>query len=290
MEQYSNTVNPNASPERPPCQSCGAKMKGEFCRKCGEKRIVPEKDLSFSRFLRISLFHLAHFDSKLLKSFWLLFSKPGFLAREWTNGRRVLYMKPFQMFVIAGLLFYLFLPTAVAHFSSFTEMEIGFNRRLFLSNTFHYDIKTISNEKATALGTTVSSLENQLRGTAANRSKALLFVFIPLLGLVIFVCYRNQMPWAAPHLILATHSMAVYILVDLLIHAIDWILGLHLTGSQIYSLLMSCFAIYLFLSFKRAYNEGWAVTLLKSGIIWFFFIFCLRVYRQLIIIWVLCNT
>lgn len=290
MEPDHHAPNVKASSERPRCPSCGAKMKGAFCRKCGEKRIVPEKDLSFARFFRISLFHLVHFDSKLLKSFWLLFSKPGFLAHEWTIGRRVLYMKPFQMFVIAGVLFYLFLPTTLAHFSSFVEMEGGYNRQSWITNTFGYDIKTVANEKAAALGTTVDAFENQLRSTAASRSKAFLFVLIPLLGIVIYALFRNKMPWAAPHLILAIYCLAVYVLVDLFIHAAGWMLGIELTGHQIYTTLMASFAIYLTLSLKRAYRENWTITLLKSGLVWFFFMLCLRVYRQVITIWVLQDA
>lgn len=99
------------------CVSCGAKLKGDYCRKCGEKKIVPERDFSLPKFLNQTLGHVVHFDSKLLRTGWLLFSKPGFLTAEWTAGRRVGYMKPLQPFIVASLLFYFFLPTTTASIS-----------------------------------------------------------------------------------------------------------------------------------------------------------------------------
>ncbi|MEO7524479.1 MAG: DUF3667 domain-containing protein, partial [Ferruginibacter sp.] len=99
------------------CVSCGARLKGNYCKKCGEKKIIPERDFRLSKFLSQSLWHFVRFDSKLFQSTWLLFSKPGFLTNEWIAGRRVGYMKPLQLFVIASLLFYFFLPTVPAYFS-----------------------------------------------------------------------------------------------------------------------------------------------------------------------------
>ena len=35
--------NIDESPVVETCASCGAKLKGDYCRKCGEKKIIPER-------------------------------------------------------------------------------------------------------------------------------------------------------------------------------------------------------------------------------------------------------
>jgi hypothetical protein len=107
------------------CASCGAKLKGDYCHKCGEKKNIPERDFSLNMFLKQNLSHFMNLDFKLLQSGWLLFSMPGFLTTEWIAGRRVGYIKPWQLFIVAGLLFYFFLPTTPAYFSTPDDLIIG---------------------------------------------------------------------------------------------------------------------------------------------------------------------
>ncbi|MCB9249683.1 MAG: DUF3667 domain-containing protein [Ignavibacteriales bacterium] len=45
-----------------------------------------------------------NFDSKFFRSLKFLITKPGFLTNEFLNGRRVKYIKPFQLFIILNLL------------------------------------------------------------------------------------------------------------------------------------------------------------------------------------------
>lgn len=287
MEITDTQPDVNPEPKRVRCVTCGAKMKGAYCRKCGEKRIVPENDFSMGKFFRLALFHFVHFDSKMATTFWLLFSKPGFLAAEWTLGRRVIYMKPLQMFVVASVLFYFFLPTAMAHFSSYEELARGYNEKIYLSNLFHYDVKKAFVEKAAALQISEDALKAQVVNEAARRSKTCLFLLIPLLGALIFAFFYKKMPWLSPHLILAMYSLTFYILADLSIHAIDWIFGLKFTGSHIYLTLMCIFAVYQTFAFRQAYRDSWAITILKTIGIMAGFVALIRIYRQIMTLWVL---
>lgn len=74
---------------------------------CGEKVIEP-KDRKFKTFLGSVLIATTFVDNKFAKSLWLTIKTPGFLSREYVDGRRVHYMRPLQMFFILNLVYFLF--------------------------------------------------------------------------------------------------------------------------------------------------------------------------------------
>src|SRR3954447_25666216 len=95
------------------CPSCAAKTSGTFCAKCGEKR-VGTHDYSIRHYLRELAADITSIDFKLVRSIWLLLSKPGFLSNEYFEGRRVRYIKPLQMFVFLNVVYYFSLSLFVA--------------------------------------------------------------------------------------------------------------------------------------------------------------------------------
>src|SRR6187402_115287 len=89
------------------CKSCGNEFRGLYCNVCGEKIIEP-KDRSFRVFLSKILIATTIVDNKFVKSLVLTIRQPGFLSREYVDGRRVNYMRPLQMFFILNLTYFLF--------------------------------------------------------------------------------------------------------------------------------------------------------------------------------------
>jgi sulfur carrier protein len=78
------------------CPTCGRMAASEFCPDCGEKEFSPA-DLSVRHFFSHALGEFFHFDSKIGRSFRLLFTKPGFLTSEYLRGCRRPYLHPFQL-------------------------------------------------------------------------------------------------------------------------------------------------------------------------------------------------
>ena len=89
------------------CKTCGNVFTGIYCNLCGEKVIEP-KDRSFKNFLAISLTALTLADNRFLKTLWLTIKNPGFLSKEYANGRRVNYLRPLQVFFVLNLVYFLF--------------------------------------------------------------------------------------------------------------------------------------------------------------------------------------
>lgn len=273
-----------SQPVKEACASCGATLKGDYCRKCGEKKIVPERDFSVKKFVNQTLWHFVHVDSKLLKSCWLLFSKPGFLTAEWVAGRRVGYMKPLQLFIVASVLFYFFLPTTTAYFTGSRDLIRGYEERKIMMNAFHYDFGKTLTETAVKLQVDNEALKTDITMVAAQRSKTWLFVIIPFWGVFIYLFFRRKTPWLVPHLIFAMHGLTFYILLDLSIHAVTGALGFRIDGRYIFLSLMVTFPVYQALAAHRVYGDTWPISILKTVGMAAVFVVLLLLYRQIVTI------
>ena len=50
---------------------------------------------------------ISHADSRLWRTLWYLLSRPGFLTREFFEGKRVRYLPPFRLYLVISVVFFL---------------------------------------------------------------------------------------------------------------------------------------------------------------------------------------
>ena len=258
------------------CANCKEPLSGSFCYKCGEKKLVPARDFSLIKFLEQTLDGFTHFDSKFIKSFQYLITKPGFLTAENIGGLRVPYMKPIQIFLIVGVLFFFLLPHASSFFNIPQDMIKGYASNDISENIFHYDLgKTIA-EKAEAHHMTPESVMQSIYSKAPDKSKAFLFVMLPFWALGIWALFRKQQPFYVPHLIFAIHSFAFFMILDVVYIRLLLATVTHdyMPGSFFIPLGL-IFLAYLYLAVRRVYQRGVADSMLKSFFILLIFFDCI---------------
>ena len=90
------------------CNNCHNQHTGNYCNTCGEKKIA-DSDFSLLTLLSQAFGTITNVDSKLLRTFKLMFQNPGRLSIKYISGIRVPYLKPFQVFLICNLIFFIFL-------------------------------------------------------------------------------------------------------------------------------------------------------------------------------------
>ncbi len=269
--------------EKGHCITCGTELLGDYCYRCGEKRVHPAKDYSIIKFVEQVLDGITHLNSKFFKSFWLLLIKPGFLTSEYIKGRRAPYMKPIQLFIVAGLLFYFFFPAVFMFYSNVNNMETGYAHNNRMVNVARYDLESKVNQKAEARKATVAEIIYETHKEAAHKSKAMLFVLFPFLGAVVYLLFRNSINYYVPHIIFVIHSFTFFIIFQMGFIFSMITIGFNDDDMNMLYLAFG-FLIYLFLAVRKTYESSWIVSFIKSLFVWISFIVLLLIYRQFITI------
>ena len=92
------------APGAPTCENCGKPLAGEFCAACGQRHETHVHTLG--HFASEAFETVTHADSRLWRTLGYLLVKPGFLTREFFNGKRARYLPPFRLYIVISLLFF----------------------------------------------------------------------------------------------------------------------------------------------------------------------------------------
>jgi hypothetical protein len=93
----------------PICANCGARVPLRYCGNCGQRLEPPLHSLG--HFLMVAFEDVTHADSRLWRTLWALFFKPGFLTREFLDGRRARYLPPVRLYLVISLVFFVWFAT-----------------------------------------------------------------------------------------------------------------------------------------------------------------------------------
>ncbi|MFT3808140.1 DUF3667 domain-containing protein [Arenimonas sp.] len=105
-------VSEPARPRR--CENCGAQLLGEHCYACGQSTRGLVRH--FSSIMGDFFDTVLNIDSRVIRTIWPLFAKPGYLTMEYIAGRRVRYVTPVRLF---------FFLTIVMFFAIHGSLEVG---------------------------------------------------------------------------------------------------------------------------------------------------------------------
>lgn len=87
------------------CPACKVNVATPFCAQCGEEPVAPA-DLTL-RALAAKILHAAtSIDARAARSVRMLLRRPGQLTLAWTGGIRKPFVAPFQLFLIANVIFF----------------------------------------------------------------------------------------------------------------------------------------------------------------------------------------
>ncbi len=100
------------SQETVACKNCEKKHQDgfEFCPHCGQKT---NEDLTVGVLFYNTISNYFSFDARFLKSFIPLMFKPGYLAKRFLEGKRLLYLHPAQMYLFISVVFFFITSFAV---------------------------------------------------------------------------------------------------------------------------------------------------------------------------------
>jgi hypothetical protein len=86
------------------CQNCGAELIGPHCAQCGQAAVDYRR--SFRHVIVDVLDSFLNWDSKFFATIGLLIVKPWRLTNEFLAGKRVRYLHPLRLYLLASILFF----------------------------------------------------------------------------------------------------------------------------------------------------------------------------------------
>jgi hypothetical protein len=256
------------------CKSCGNTFAGNYCNQCGEK-VIRASDRSFKTFLSNLLVAITFADSKMIKTLWLVLKKPGFISREFAEGRRVKYLNPTSLFFVLNLIYFFFPLIQLFNASLNTQ----------LLSPFRGFYQSIIAHKIVSLGMELSSfsLVYNLKTTGFAKLMVMIFVFIGSLPLNLLYQKRNR--FFTDHVGYLVELACFNLFVNaimLSILAAFLGLGQYLNEEVLTAIFISTNLYFLLRSGGVFYGErGWRLFL-KAGLMILFLKVALEVYRAIL--------
>jgi hypothetical protein len=258
------------------CISCGSSITENYCSVCGERKF-DRHDLTLPHLAEESFEGITHFDNKFFRSAKLLFTKPGLLSDYFCTGKRMPYMRPFALFFVCNLLFFLI----IGESNVFSLSLYNFYKYTPYTNFHTKEIILQLAHDESSFGIVTRSFNEKM----GIQSKSFLVFFIPFLALGGILIKRKSL--LSEHLVFSTHYFSFiilyYTLAQLLISVPFYYLmnqNYNSTFDLGYSLCaLTVFMIYYWIAAKRFYKVSNLKAAFGAIFVAFLFVMILYAYR-----------
>jgi hypothetical protein len=215
------------------CTNCGESLSGEYCAACGQRH---EPHIhSMAHFASEAFESITHADSRLWRTLGYLLSKPGLLTREFFDGRRATYLPPFRLYLVISVAFFLLGPSESSRIAinDSETLELTESPATGISQAkpgADADVTTIRVqgladfcrefvEQPDSDNVGRNKLRDNCRKIAEGDGRELarnflqnlpraMFVFLPLLALVMWLLYWKPRRYYVEHLLFLVHNHA----------------------------------------------------------------------------------
>jgi hypothetical protein len=252
------------------CLNCGADAPGNFCAACGQETTTDPKPLAAT--LRDAISRSIGRGGKLRRTLALLLFAPGALTVEHRSGRRVRYLRPLQVYLLASVVVF----AAAQVFGLDLGLRIVGNDGVYLLRSArpatmqaagqqpHLSPIQIILDHADTPGVQrlrAMSPDERFAFLKARRTAAVswfLLLLVPLLALALGLVYRRPRRSLAEHLVFGLHGQA-FLLLALLAEALVPPLAANALSAGVFA--------YFALAFRRVYGGSWPATMIRAGVI-----------------------
>ena len=225
------------------CLNCGSELSGRWCSQCGQR--AAELRPTVHELLHEAFHEFAHFDGKIVRTLKLLLFKPGALTREFLDGKRARSVTPIRLYLLCSLLFFGMLAATPAG-------------KLHVKITKGADAQL---EHGAALMNKDPSI--LVHAFEASFPKVM-FVLMPLFGLIVWAFYWRAERMFVPHFYFAVHYHAFAFVILALFEVASF---LHGWPRLIRTILFLTIFPYLAIALRRVYGGGRALTIAKVAAI-----------------------
>lgn len=269
------------------CANCDTPLQGDYCHRCGQDN----KNYVRSAFGLIAEFlgEFTNWDNRLWRTLWPLWVRPGFLSLRYVQGHRAPYVPPLRLYIFTSIVAFLVFAQAIpvdsinlnppeetAESAADDESEPpggGLVAPPIPGRDVQFELPLVSEETNRRLEYNFGRIaENPQIGINQFFSLApqVMFLLLPLFALVLKLIYWRRHHYYMEHLILAlhTHSFVLQLAVvavglAMLEDALAAWPVVPEALSVLSSLLFWSVPLYLLLSHKIFYRQGWWKSVFK---------------------------
>jgi hypothetical protein len=248
------------------CLNCGALLHGTFCAACGQRVVPPNPTV---RELAGDAWHeLSGYDGRIMRTIRGL-ARPGFLTREYLEGRRAHYLPPLRVYLILSVMFFV-VAASVPTLNGRADGPGGL--RIDLTND---DGTQMSDEERAQMRAELDDaawflrpmLRLMLEDPEGFRQRAftvmprVFFVMLPVFAAIVSLFYRGRtFPTA---LVFAVHLHAFAFIAFTVSEAVKFTGREHL-AERLGAVIAVAFGIYALKSFRAVFGGDWPITLAKA--------------------------
>ena len=265
------------------CINCKTKLEGPYCYNCGEK-IVTDKDFTLKILLEQTVDVFTHIDSKLITTLKFLLFKPGKLSEAYVMGLRKPFMKPFQIFILINILFFLLL----ANVDIFRIPSSDFFNEKYI---YGYNIIEIVEQKIVETNKPEKEIAFAYDLKSTILAKTYVIILIPLLSFVFSLLFIRKKLQIGKHLLFSTHLFSFLILIIILWLTFFMLLP-KIQLDNIYLIkipLLIIWVLYMGIAIKRFYKSTWFYTIVTTFIGIVAFMVLIDAYRTVISLYSLLS-
>jgi len=264
-----------AAPPRARCANCGAVLTSHFCPDCGQR--AEHSPYSVWHFVREATEDLTHADSRVWRTLTALILRPGYLTREFFDGRRARYLPPVRLYLVLSVLFFL-TPGASglgqhAHGAAGSRLAPGHAQTREAPQAIHPNC-TWMRYAGPGSGWLDPWVIDSCYKVAADHGRGLeeqfahnlpraLFLFLPLLALFMKLMYWRPRRYYLEHLLFFVHDHAAVFLLLTLSWVIQTITPWHALHALVGLIVGVYVPVYFYRSMRCVYGQGHWLTSLK---------------------------
>jgi hypothetical protein len=259
------------------CLNCGSEVQGKFCQNCGQEN-VEQRD-NFFHMVGHFISDYLHFDSKFFRSLIPLFTKPGFLTKEYWEGRRTRYIPPLRLFFFVTIFFMVITSYFYSRFGQQIKDSIVKRKPIASSEEFKRAQSMPDTAKIYVARwyrtVTAKELRDEVEGETRRFEKIkagfdvvfknlkyVTFFLLPVYALIFKVLYLRRRPFYIDHLIYAMHLQTFSYFLLSIVFILPLIIEMNFSVME----LIAFFGllIYIGISFHYLYRQAVWKTVVKS--------------------------
>lgn len=265
----------------PVCKNCENSFEGKFCNLCGEKILVPEEK-SLSHFVGNFLSAVLNADNKFFRSFVLIFTYPGRLSLQFTNGIRKKYFPPLSLFLLANVLYFLF--------SFFETFNSTLRAQMYMMP--HSTLVRQMVEKKIKKGkTTLDKFRFKYEAQSSQMAKLLVIIFVFFTAASLHLLFYSSKAYFTDHLTLALEFNSFNLLLNnfffpmILIGLIYFFLMLridlrpYINDDLVTTFTIITSVIFFVKAFREFYGQQRIWAILKALLLIYVLFLSLEIYR-----------